>query len=104
MNDYMLKMKDEIEARLKSEAWNLSIAHEVLQRVEIKKEKNIFRWSIASVVTAFVFLLLFAFNVYFYFTNTTVSEYNLYSYSSASSLIGEISEADLVINEVFPMR
>jgi hypothetical protein len=104
MNDYKAKMKNEIEARLESEAWNLSIAHEVLQRIQIKEEKNIFNWSIASAITAFAFILIFIFNVYFYFTNTTVSEYNLYSYSSASSLIGEISEVDLVINEVFPMR
>ena len=106
MKDYKALMNEEIGLRLESDSWNHSIALKVLAEREARKEKTIFRSYITSLAAASVFLVLFIFNVYTYFsTGTDTSSYNsyLYSYSSESySIITE--ETDLIINEAFPMR
>jgi len=104
MINYKEKMKSEIQARLNSQSWNFAIAHDVLQKIELKKERRIFAGYVASLVAASAFIILFVFNVYFYFNIMKESNYNLYSsYSNVSSL-SEIDDVDLIINEAFPMR
>ncbi len=106
MQDYKTKMDEEISLRLESDSWNLSIAGRVLSEKNARKEKTIFRSYITSLAAASVFLVLFIFNVYSYFsTGTDASSYNsyLYSYSSDSDSINT-EETDLIINEAFPMR
>lgn len=106
MQDYKTKFNEEISLRLESNSWNLSIAGRVLSEKNARKERTIFRSYITSLAAASVFLVLFIFNVYSYFsTDTDTSSYNsyLYSYSSDSYSINT-EETDLIINEVFPMR
>jgi len=106
MQDYKSKMNEEISLRLHSDSWNLSIAGRVLSERNTRKEKTIFRSYITSLAAASVFLVLFIFNVYSYFSSTSdaysYSSY-LYSYSSSSESINT-DETDLIINEAFPMR
>jgi len=106
MQDYKTKLDEEISLRLESNSWDLSIAGRVLSERNARKEKTIFRSYITSLAAASVFLVLFIFNVYSYFsTDTGTSSYNsyIYSYSSDSYSINT-EETDLIINEVFPMR
>ena len=104
MQDYKTKFNEEISLRLESNSWDLSIAGRVLSERNARKERTIFRSYITSLAAASVFLVLFIFNVYSYFSTDT-SSYNsyLYSYSSDSYSINT-EETDLIINEAFPMR
>ena len=105
------KMKEEIRIRMESDSWDFSIAHNVFERRNIYREKNINIWSMASLATAAMAFIIFMGSVY------TVIQKNgsytgtgsIYSYAyikDSSNLDNDMiaAKVELTINEAFPMR
>ena len=104
-------MEREIQSRMESDSWDLSIATKVIAAVNKKNEKSAKIWTFASLATAAVSLLvsIAVLQATIFNNGLFVEAGSLYSYvydRDSDNLFNDMiaTDIELTINEIYPMR
>ena len=103
-------MEREIQSRIESDSWDMSIAKKVIDAVNKKNEKSAKVWVFASLATAAVSLIvsIAALQATIFNNGLYVKAGSLYSYAykDGDNLFNDMiaTDIELTINEIYPMR
>lgn len=99
------RLKQEIEARLSSNAWDYKIAGNVLAQRRQKNEKMLTRGSFISTAVAAIAVFVFIFDLYTGApSGSSFTEAYYLESTNAESGLYAAAEVDYIINEAYPMR
>lgn len=103
------RMKQAIELRMGSDAWDMRIAQSVLTRRSSARERFLFSGSIASMATAGLAVIVLSVSLYLWEAGTTKEIQGSYSYALTTDEYNfesdtVSSEIGSLINEAYPMR